>query len=69
MLVSNDLEMFNWREMAKKENGGFRRERRFQPPKPKIRLCYHKTQFLSVITYPLTIKINPDITVYANVSV
>ena len=60
------------REMAKKnsaENGGFRRERRFQPPKPKIRVCYHKTQLLSVITYPLTIKINPELTVYANVSV
>ncbi len=35
----------------------------------KIRACYHKTQHLSVITYPLTKKINPDITVYANVSV
>ena len=34
----------------------------------KIRVCYHKTQLLSVITYPLTIKTNPDNTVYANVS-
>ena len=29
----------------------------------------HKTQLLSVITYPLAIKINPDNTVYANMSV
>ncbi len=39
-------------------------------PKPpqKICVCYHKTKFLSVITYYLTIKINPDNTVYANES-
>ena len=36
-------------------------------PKPPKRMCYHKTQLLSVITYPLTIKINPNNTVYANV--
>ncbi len=35
----------------------------------KIRVCHHKTQLLSVITYPLTIKINPELLVYANVSV
>ena len=34
----------------------------------KIRMYVHKTQLFSVITYPLTIKINPDNTVYANVS-
>jgi len=34
----------------------------------KIRVCYHKTQLLSVITYPLTIKINLDNTVRKCVS-
>ena len=34
----------------------------------KIRVCYHKTKLLSAITYPLTIKIKTDNTVYANVS-
>ena len=34
----------------------------------KKRVCYHKTKFLTVITHPLTLKINPDNTVYANVS-
>ncbi len=70
------LKKISWFQMIQKclirremEKNGFRRERRFQPPKPKIRLCYHKTQLLSLITYPLTIKINLDITVYANVSV
>ena len=37
--------------------------------KTEIHVCYHKTQLLSVLTYPLTIKINPDNTVNANVSV
>ena len=35
---------------------------------PKIRVCYYKTKLLTVITYPPTIKINPDNNVYANVS-
>ncbi len=60
------------REMAKKEtsaeNGGFRRERRFQPPKPKIGMCYHKAQLLSGITFTVSFKIKPVIQIYANVS-
>ena len=37
------------------------------PQNQNIRVCYHKIQLLSVMTYPLTIKINPDNTVYANI--
>ncbi len=46
------------------ENGGSNLK-----TKKYVCVCDHKTQLLSVINYPLTIKINPDITVYANVSV
>jgi len=55
------------REMATKkvsaENGGFRRERRLKPPKPK-----NKTQVLSRITFNVSLKIKPDNQMYANVS-
>ncbi len=36
--------------------------------KTKAYVCYHKTKLLAVITYPPTVKINPDNTVYTNVS-
>ena len=58
------------REMAKNFNEKWRFSAGVAPkPKNTCVLSYHKTQLLSLITYPLTIKINPDNTVYANVSV
>ncbi len=32
-----------------------------------IRVCYHKTKFLTVITHPLTLKINQDNTVMCQI--
>ena len=74
----NFKKLDNYHQKALKwlENVKFRRKKAvfggsggFNLQNQKIRVCYHKTQLLSVITYSLTIKINPEITVYSNVSV
>jgi len=66
-LVSNDSELYNSARNGNKkisaENGGFRQERRLKPPKPK-----NKTQVLSRITFNVSLKIEPDNQMYANVS-
>ncbi len=63
--IFNDNDTIFWSSMAWKcqfsaKNSGFRRERRLNLQNQKIRLCKHKNQLLTRITFTVSLKIKPE---------